>query len=122
MVVGSAAIASVQDFIKGNKKEVAVAAGVTTAVLLAGLAYRRACRNYVPKSGPYPTSTLPADAYDAVIVGAGPSGSVCGYYFAKGGAKVALLDKETFPRDKVPFLHLRSKNSHVRPYAYVGKA
>lgn len=32
---------------------------------------------------------------------AGPSGAVCGYYLAKGGAKVALLDKEKFPRDKV---------------------
>ena len=32
---------------------------------------------------------------------AGPSGSVCGYYLAKGGAKVALLDKEVFPREKI---------------------
>jgi menaquinone-9 beta-reductase len=32
---------------------------------------------------------------------AGPSGAVCAWYMAKGGAKVALLDKETFPRDKV---------------------
>lgn len=41
-----------------------------------------------------------AGMYDAVIVGAGPSGSVAAHYMAKGGAKVALLDKETFPRDK----------------------
>lgn len=32
---------------------------------------------------------------------AGPSGSVCSYYLAKNGGKVALLDKEKFPRDKV---------------------
>lgn len=31
----------------------------------------------------------------------GPSGSVCGFYMAKSGAKVALLDKERFPRDKI---------------------
>lgn len=54
----------------------------------------------VPSKGKYPIGTLPADAYDVVIVGAGPSGSTCGYYASKAGAKVALLDKETFPRDK----------------------
>lgn len=36
----------------------------------------------------------------AVIVGAGPSGAVCAYFLAKAGAKVALLEKEKFPRDK----------------------
>jgi flavin-dependent dehydrogenase len=35
-----------------------------------------------------------------LVVGAGPSGAVCSYFLAKGGAKVALLEKETFPRDK----------------------
>ena len=38
--------------------------------------------------------------YDVAIVGAGPSGSTCGYYMAKGGAHVLLLDKEKFPREK----------------------
>lgn len=31
----------------------------------------------------------------------GPSGGVAGWFLAKGGAKVALLDKEHFPRDKI---------------------
>lgn len=35
------------------------------------------------------------------LYGAGPSGSVCAYYMANGGARVALLDKEHFPRDKI---------------------
>ncbi len=39
--------------------------------------------------------------YDAVIVGAGPGGSYLGYLLAKDGHKVALIDKESFPRDKV---------------------
>lgn len=41
--------------------------------------------------------------YDVVIVGAGPSGSTAGFYMAKNNKnfKVALLDKETFPRDKI---------------------
>jgi len=38
--------------------------------------------------------------YDVCVVGSGPSGGTCGYYLAKGGARVALLDKEEFPRDK----------------------
>jgi len=38
--------------------------------------------------------------YDVAIVGGGPSGSTCGYYMSKAGAKVAVLEKETFPRDK----------------------
>lgn len=35
-----------------------------------------------------------------MIVGAGPSGAVCSYFLVKGGAKVATLEKEKFPRDK----------------------
>jgi geranylgeranyl reductase family protein len=38
--------------------------------------------------------------YDAVIVGAGPAGSVAALVLARGGARVALVDKATFPRDK----------------------
>ncbi|KXZ48066.1 hypothetical protein GPECTOR_30g161 [Gonium pectorale] len=88
-----------EKYVQENKKTVAIAAGATTAALLAAYAWRRA-QSAVPSSGPYPVGTLPADAYDAVIVGAGPSGSVCAYYLSRGGAKVAVLEKETFPRDK----------------------
>jgi hypothetical protein len=128
------------DFVQDNKTAVAATAGAVTAASLGLYLYRRA-KNAVPKSGPYKPETLPAGAYDAVIVGAGglparaaqlcapprprggpraaraagqrsesltpaparagPSGSVCSYYLAKQGAKVALLDKEKFPRDKV---------------------
>lgn len=87
------------DFVQDNKTAVAATAGAVTAASLGLYLYRRA-KNAVPKSGPYKPETLPAGAYDAVIVGAGPSGSVCSYYLAKQGAKVALLDKEKFPRDK----------------------
>jgi geranylgeranyl reductase family protein len=38
--------------------------------------------------------------YDAVICGAGPSGSTCAKYLADYGLKVAVLEKDTFPRDK----------------------
>ncbi|KAN0038980.1 hypothetical protein ACTA71_001174 [Dictyostelium dimigraforme] len=38
--------------------------------------------------------------YDVATIGAGPSGSVLGYYLAREGRKVALLEKKVFPRDK----------------------
>lgn len=85
--------------VKENKQTVAIAAGATTAALGAFYLARKAA-NAVPKSGPHGFGTLPVDAYDAVVVGAGPSGSVCSFFLAKSGAKVALLEKETFPRDK----------------------
>lgn len=38
--------------------------------------------------------------YDAVIVGAGPAGSATAAHLAAGGARVLVLDRSTFPRDK----------------------
>jgi geranylgeranyl reductase family protein len=38
--------------------------------------------------------------YDALVVGAGPAGSVAALTLARGGARVALVDKASFPRDK----------------------
>jgi geranylgeranyl reductase family protein len=37
---------------------------------------------------------------DAIVVGAGPAGSTAAYRLARGGAKVLLLDRARFPRDK----------------------
>lgn len=39
--------------------------------------------------------------YDIIIVGAGPAGTTAALYAAKKGLKTLLLDKETFPRDKI---------------------
>jgi geranylgeranyl reductase family protein len=41
-----------------------------------------------------------ARRFDVLVVGAGPAGSVCAAVLARGGARVALLDKSAFPRDK----------------------
>ncbi len=38
--------------------------------------------------------------YDVVIAGAGPAGATAAYFLARGGKRVALLEKATFPRDK----------------------
>ena len=39
--------------------------------------------------------------YDAIVVGAGPAGSFLSYLLARTGRRVALLDRERFPREKV---------------------
>jgi geranylgeranyl reductase family protein len=44
---------------------------------------------------------LEAAHYDLIIVGAGPAGSACAITAARTGAKVLLLEKDRFPRQKV---------------------
>ncbi|HVL76037.1 MAG TPA: FAD-dependent oxidoreductase, partial [Noviherbaspirillum sp.] len=41
------------------------------------------------------------EAYDAVIIGAGPAGSSAAILLARAGWRVALVDKHAFPRNKV---------------------
>src|SRR6185369_11326117 len=38
---------------------------------------------------------------DVLIVGAGPAGSVAGAILARAGARVRIVDRATFPRDKL---------------------
>jgi len=68
--------------------------------------------------------------YDVVIVGAGPAGSTAATFLAKKGFKVALVDKDKFPRTKscgggVPMSTIKRffylKNSDfIESYAYGG--
>jgi geranylgeranyl reductase family protein len=39
-------------------------------------------------------------AYDAAVIGAGPAGATCAYRLARAGARVLMVDKARFPRDK----------------------
>ena len=38
---------------------------------------------------------------DVIVIGAGPAGAAAGYWLATAGVDVLLLDKATFPREKV---------------------
>jgi geranylgeranyl reductase family protein len=40
------------------------------------------------------------ERFDVAVVGAGPAGSVTAYRLARAGARVLLVDKQRFPRDK----------------------
>ncbi len=39
--------------------------------------------------------------YDVLVVGGGPGGAATAYHLAKGGARVLLVEKAGYPRDKV---------------------
>ncbi len=43
----------------------------------------------------------PSANYDAVVVGAGPGGAAAAAFMAREGLRVLLLDRATFPRDKI---------------------
>ncbi len=43
---------------------------------------------------------MDGDHFDVAVVGSGPAGSVAALVLARGGARVALIDKAAFPRDK----------------------
>lgn len=40
------------------------------------------------------------ERFDALVVGSGPAGSIAALVLARGGARVALVDKAGFPREK----------------------
>ena len=40
------------------------------------------------------------ERFDAIVVGAGPAGSTAAFRLSRAGARVLLVDREHFPRDK----------------------
>jgi geranylgeranyl reductase family protein len=41
-----------------------------------------------------------SSTYDALVIGAGPAGASAAWALARGGRRVALVDRDPFPRDK----------------------
>jgi hypothetical protein len=39
--------------------------------------------------------------FDVCVVGGGPAGCSCAFYLASAGARVLLLEKDCYPRDKI---------------------
>lgn len=52
---------------------------------------------------PFDSGPIPADGadFDAIIVGGGPGGSAAASYLAMAGKKVLLIEKDSWPRDKI---------------------
>ncbi len=48
-----------------------------------------------------PLTSTATESADVIVVGAGPAGSATAAYLAMGGLDVLLLEKTTFPREKV---------------------
>lgn len=46
-------------------------------------------------------STVRSDDADVIVVGAGPAGAATAYHLANAGLEVLVLEKTSFPRDKV---------------------
>ncbi len=69
-------------------------------VIAANLRGRRPTRSRPPSRRGAPAAYNRFMAYDALVVGAGPAGSATAIRLARGGARVLLVDRARFPRDK----------------------
>ncbi len=52
-------------------------------------------------AGQRPLAAVPKEKWDVIIIGAGPAGSTAAVHLASQGHRVLLIDKESFPREKV---------------------
>src|SRR6266704_4563799 len=71
--------------------------------------WARASRHSAHASSLKPAMTR----WDAVVVGAGPAGSATARLLAQAGARVLLLDRAAFPRDKPCSEYLSPQSTRV---------
>ena len=63
---------------------------------------RGSAPGHTPVAGPgAPSRPARTEDADVIVVGAGPAGSATAAYLARAGVDVLLLEKATFPREKV---------------------
>jgi flavin-dependent dehydrogenase len=67
---------------------------------VSGIAGEPRCPRAVGRSERPRVYDRPIERFEAIVVGAGPAGSLCAHRLACGGASVLLLDRASFPRDK----------------------
>jgi geranylgeranyl reductase family protein len=56
------------------------------------------------------------EKFEAIVVGAGPAGSTAAYRLAREGARVLLLDKARFPREKPCGGAISTRAAHELPF------
>ena len=73
-----------------------------------------------PSTAVRAAAKVPEDARqdaDVIVVGAGPAGSSAAYWLATAGLDVLMLEKTTFPREKVCGDGLTPRAVHSSPIA-----
>ena len=86
----AAALKAVEDKLATlSEREKTIAAAAAAAAITYGAYRLLRGPPRVVDGGKYKGVPLPADVYDTVIVGGGPSGSTCGYFFAKARLPIA---------------------------------
>jgi len=86
-------------FVQEHPK-VALGVGVVSTVIALRMMYKKITAPKLDKRTLASYVQPKREYYDLAIVGAGPSGSTLGWYLAKNGHNVLLLEKKKFPRDK----------------------
>jgi flavin-dependent dehydrogenase len=70
-------------------------------------------RLHVSHSAPSLLSQPHNGLWDVVIVGGGPSGATAAFYLAKAGVKVLIIEKDSFPRDKICGDQIQPHAQHI---------